>query len=1039
MVAVLVTHNPGDWFSEALAGLAAQDYPQLAVLCVNTGAPDEADELDARVREVLPDAALVHAPEVTGYGDAANRVRGLVEGAGFYCFVHDDVALEGDAIRVLVEEAFRSNAAIAGPKLLDWNDPQRIVSVGSTIDSVGSLTPYAEPGELDQEQHDRVRDCFVVSGGAMLVRADLFETIDGFDSAISFLGDDLDLCWRAQLAGARVVVVPDAVGRHVEALHQRQPADKRRRLVYRHRLHSMAKCYGWVHLLGVLPLALLLGLAEMLYSLLFGRFAHARDVGAAWGWNLVRLPRILKARRRIKRHRRVRDRDLARLQTRGSARLNSFLRGQIGGDTRLQILADRGRRFSGTFASGPRRTALIGWLLISLALAFGTRHLITRGIPVYGQFAEFPGTGSTWHGFWSGWRDTGLGSSGPGPAGLGLVGLFGSFGLGAVGLLRQVMILGLLPLGLIGMWRLVGPLDSRRARLVAVVLYASIPLPYNALAGGRWDTLLLYGTLPFVVFRLNRLIGVSPYGSAGGEPGPGIVERSLRHQVVSLGLFLAVIAAFEPLVVALVPALALVLVVASIVTGSAALPLRAVGLSLVASLVASILHFPWWVMFGDADEMLTQLLGRPSDVAPVELYRLLRFESGPWGGHLLGWAPLVVSAVPLLVSRGPRAAWSVRAWGLGLAGFGGAWVAANGWLDDVLGRELAVAEMLLVPAAVGIGWAAAIGFASFEVDVPRFAFGWRQLAMGVSFVALAAAVTPALLATTDGRWRTPTSDLRSSLSLIDDRGSGPSYRVMWIGAPEVLPLDGWEVADGLLVATSVRGFPDLRQQWSGPLDDNQRLLVETVQLALEGDTSRLGRLLAPMGVKYVVVVERGTPSFSRGIERRLPLTLAAALKSQLDLRPVATDPSVLVFENDAYFASRAQFEGEMPEVQGLDDPAELVVTDLTSGIPVLTDRRSSTEQRGRLAAAPVLVAETFDEGWSLSVDGLPVEPSEAFGWSMRFEPTTAGDATLSFDRSLSVTAMLAAQAALWLVALRVALAEQGRLAKLRKRRKGTEQ
>ena len=66
----------------------------------------------------------------------------------------------------------------------------------------------AEPGELDQEQHDAVRDVFLAPGGCTLVRADLFASLGGFDPAMTLYGEDLDLCWRAQIAGARVVVAP---------------------------------------------------------------------------------------------------------------------------------------------------------------------------------------------------------------------------------------------------------------------------------------------------------------------------------------------------------------------------------------------------------------------------------------------------------------------------------------------------------------------------------------------------------------------------------------------------------------------------------------------------------------------------------------------------------------------------------------------------------------------------------------------------------------------------------------------------------------
>ena len=1030
VVAVLVAHDPGDWFEEALRGLRAQDYPQLGTLVVDTGL----NSVEERVAAILPGAAVTRVSSDLGYGAAANSVRGLVQGAAFHLFLHDDVALAPDALRIMVEEALRSNAGIVGPKLVDWNDPERIRSIGGSIDAIGVLSPFAEPGELDQEQHDRVRDAFVVSGGAILVRTDLFETIGGFDDTITFLVDDVDLCWRAQLAGGRVVVAPRAVGRHLEALDSRQDLGQRRRLLFRHRLLTISKCYGWVHLLWVLPFALLTSLLEITYSMLLGRFGQARDIAGAWLWNAFHTPRILSGRREVKRYRRVRDGELGRLQVGGSARLNAFLRGQIGGEAGLQILASRGRRWTGTFRSGPRRTALVVWGLVLLLLGFGTRHLLTRGVPSFGQFADFPDAGSLLHAYWSGWRETGAGAAGSGPLSLALLGGAGTFALGAVGLLRLVLIVGLLPMGLVGMWRLVGPLDSRRGRLAAVVLYAANPLPYNALSGGRWDTLLLYGALPFLVLRLNRLIGIAPYGDRGGETGPGIPSRSLRHQVVAFALFLAVVDAFEPLVLVLIPAIALGLLVLSGLTGSAAMPARGVMLAVVASLLGAAIHLPWAIQFDSFDDLLTQLVGRPNTAAPVELHRLLRFETGPYGGTWFGWGPLVVAAVPLVISRDARLAWSARAWGLAAVGFGGAWVSANDWFSDAAGVPLSFAELLLVAAAVGLAWSSAAGFASFEVDVPRFAFGWRQLTIAVGAVALASAIAPMVIATADGRWKTPTNDLEVSLSLIDDRGAGPAYRVLWLGAEEVLPLDGWQVGESdLLAATTVRGYPDVRHQWAGALNSDHRRLLEAVELGLDGETGRLGRLLAPFGIQYVVAVSQGTPSFSSGVVRELPDRPLQALSSQLDLRPVAADPSVLVFENEAWLPMYAQFD-QPSLVRIVDDPAELVVTDLTAGIPVLSDRRSSTDHRGQAGDGPVVVAESFDDNWTLTVGETEIAPDLSFGWAMRYSSPAEGTARLTYSRPWSTTLQIAAQLLALAVMLRIALAEQGvrrRVAKAR--------
>ena len=65
-----------------------------------------------------------------------------------------------------------TNGGILGPKLLDWNDPRRIRSVGGLVDKAGVPAPSAEPGEMDQEQHDAVRDVLLgLVAGACLAES----------------------------------------------------------------------------------------------------------------------------------------------------------------------------------------------------------------------------------------------------------------------------------------------------------------------------------------------------------------------------------------------------------------------------------------------------------------------------------------------------------------------------------------------------------------------------------------------------------------------------------------------------------------------------------------------------------------------------------------------------------------------------------------------------------------------------------------------------------------------------------------------------
>ena len=121
VVAVVVVHQPGPVFDEVVAALNDQDYPAIKPLFLITG---EVGDIPGRIRNRLPDAFVRAIADNPGYGAAANEVLRLVEGDnGLFLMMHDDVALDPSAVRLLVEELYRSNAGIVGPKLVLWDDP----------------------------------------------------------------------------------------------------------------------------------------------------------------------------------------------------------------------------------------------------------------------------------------------------------------------------------------------------------------------------------------------------------------------------------------------------------------------------------------------------------------------------------------------------------------------------------------------------------------------------------------------------------------------------------------------------------------------------------------------------------------------------------------------------------------------------------------------------------------------------------------------------------------------------------------------------
>ena len=407
-------------------------------------------------------------------------------------------------------------------------------------------------------------------------------------------------------------------------------------------------------------------------------------------------------------------------------------------------------------------------------------------------------------------------------------------------------------------------------------------------------------------------------------------------------------------------------------------------------------------------------VARP-DVRALSWAEILRFHTGPIGSAPLGWAFLVVAALPLLIGRDWRLAWAIRLWTVALGCWLVAWAGGQGWL----GFPLPTPEILLAPAAAALALCAALGATAFEIDLPGYAFGWRQFASSLAAVALALGAVPVLAASVGGRWHMPDQDYGDFLAWLPAQREAGSFRVLWIGDPAVLPLDGWRLDDGLAYGTSREGTPDATDLWPGSSEGATRLLADAVTVARRGQTTRLGHLLAPMAVRYVALPVRLAPGSHAGPISPIPPDLDLAFDRQLDPKLVESDPAVSVFENVAWAPARAVVPPAA--VDGLSQPGvdAAATTDLSASRPVLQDQSAPTSFKGDLNADDVVL---FSEGssprWRLKVGGDEVPQERAFGWANTYRVGKDGHGSLAFHTPPTRYAAIAVEIALWALAIR---------------------
>ncbi len=300
--AVIVTYKEIELTLEAVASLKAQTVPLHEIVVVDN---DSAHSIRDPMREAHPDVRLLNERNV-GYARACNRAAAVTSGE-WILFLNPDAAAAPDCLqRLLAVAAEHPAAAIVTPQVL-FADRDTTNAGENRI----HLTGIAWCGRYEEPIEDAPpRDVLITTGAAMLVRADLYRTLDGYCDEFFLFYEDPDICWRAWLVGAEVWYVPRA---HVRHHYSFGASTEKWFYLERHRLLSVLTNYAWPTLLVLTPLLLATEAALLTVAAREGWRAEKlrayRSVWAMRGW-------IRRRRRRLAAMRVRRDAELiGRFQT----------------------------------------------------------------------------------------------------------------------------------------------------------------------------------------------------------------------------------------------------------------------------------------------------------------------------------------------------------------------------------------------------------------------------------------------------------------------------------------------------------------------------------------------------------------------------------------------------------------------------------------------------------------------------------------------------------------------------------------------------
>jgi GT2 family glycosyltransferase len=318
---VIVNLNRRDLLEMCLGSLWRQSFTGFEVVVVDNGSTD--DSLNYLRAAHEPRLQIVELPENKGFAGGCNA--GIVRARGRYiATLNNDAEADprwlDELVRVMESD---SRIGMCASKILFHADRRRIDKAGHLIYWDG-LNHGRGSGEPDRGQFDVQEEALFPDGAAALYRRGMLDQSGVFDESFFAYGDDADLGLRGRLAGWACVYVPTAVVYHIHSATAGKFSALKAFLVERNRLFVALKLFP-LPLLLVSPLFTVVRFAFHAYGAVFmvgssGQFAAETSRGAlataifkAYWSGLKHVPAMWRARRKVRRQKRLSDFAFVRL------------------------------------------------------------------------------------------------------------------------------------------------------------------------------------------------------------------------------------------------------------------------------------------------------------------------------------------------------------------------------------------------------------------------------------------------------------------------------------------------------------------------------------------------------------------------------------------------------------------------------------------------------------------------------------------------------------------------------------------------------
>lgn len=249
---------------------------------------NSSDKSIALLREHFPTIKLILLDKNYGFAEGYNRALQQVHST-YVVLLNSDVETSPNWLSPLLKHLERNpNTAAVQPKILSYNDKTKFEYAGA---AGGYIDRYAYPFcrgrilnvlEEDRGQYDNVEQIFWASGACLCIRRADYMKAGGLDGSFFAHMEEIDLCWRLQSRGKKIVSVPQSHVYHVGGASLNSESPRKTYLNFRNNLLMIYKNMTLARLIETMIARVILDTAAAAHFLVERKFTHAQAIMNAY-------------------------------------------------------------------------------------------------------------------------------------------------------------------------------------------------------------------------------------------------------------------------------------------------------------------------------------------------------------------------------------------------------------------------------------------------------------------------------------------------------------------------------------------------------------------------------------------------------------------------------------------------------------------------------------------------------------------------------------------------------------------------------------